>query len=185
MWVINIVALLPKITTSITITAGNEKRMSTDRGSAHELPNLVNTSSPSYVKRNWCPVNPLYVIFTLRSSATVARALHSPARAARRRREGGSGHRNRGTSKPAAARSTSVVSRPSLLPRGRCQPTTADHDGIPLVVQSGHHLPLPPCRNMMGYNNQGHGYNKLFTQVRAQSEWSVMADTVFVLLVTL
>ncbi|CAG4981887.1 unnamed protein product [Parnassius apollo] len=40
---------------------------------------------------------------------------------------------------------------------------TADPDAIPLVVQSGHQL--PPCRNMMGYNSQGHGYNKLFTQL--------------------
>ncbi|OWR42733.1 voltage-gated calcium channel beta subunit [Danaus plexippus plexippus] len=52
----------------------------------------------------------------------------------------------------------------------------SDHDGIPLVVQSGHHLPLPPCRNMMGYNSHeqghGHGYNKLFTQGSADSNYS-------------
>ncbi|CAG4943500.1 unnamed protein product [Colias eurytheme] len=56
-------------------------------------------------------------------------------------------------------------------PRGRCVATTADHDGIPLVVQSGHHL-QPPCRNMMGYNSQGHGYNKLFAQGSADSNYS-------------
>ncbi|CAH2104136.1 unnamed protein product [Euphydryas editha] len=110
------------------------------------------------------------VIFTLRSSATAARAPHSPARTARR--DGGAPVGTGTEERQSRLRHDRrrVCSRPSLLPRGRCQPTTADHDGIPLVVQSGHHLPLPPCRNMMGYNNQGHGYNKLFTQVRAQSE---------------
>ncbi|XP_063529515.1 voltage-dependent L-type calcium channel subunit beta-1 isoform X1 [Cydia strobilella] len=45
--------------------------------------------------------------------------------------------------------------------------TTADPDAIPLVVRSGHQP--PPCRMIY---NQGHGYNKLFTQGSADSNYS-------------
>lgn len=78
-----------------------------------------------------------------------ARAAHSPARGAKGNRNSGLFARDRRAGATAP-----------------CVSTTADSDGIPLVVRSGHHL--PPCRNMMGYNTTGNGYNKLFTQVRAQ-----------------
>lgn len=66
------------------------------------------------------------------------------------------------------------------IARSECPGTTADPDGIPLVVR-GDHRPQPCRSNMMGYNNQNHGYNKLFTQVRAQPS-IIKLDAVFFML---
>lgn len=57
---------------------------------------------------------------------------------------------------------SSVRTRPSPVPAVPHGATTADQDAIPLVVRRDHQ---PPARGLITLNTQGHGYNKLFTQV--------------------